>query len=139
MNIFGKWLVHDVIIFDEDQEVKHITVDEIKAMDDTEENADYKAMLNMVIVITPETMNTYLSIPEERIAEAKAEGLEITEYGALLESRELKKEDCAYFYDSGIDGEVGEEQVSPLVKLELDEEGLLVIGGGTLRLKKAEG
>lgn len=139
MNIFGKWLVHDVIIFDEDQEVKHITVDEIKAMDDTEENADYKAMLNMVIVISLETMNTYLSIPEERIAEAKAEGLEITEYGALLESRELKKEDCAYFYDSGIDGEVGEEQVSPLVKLELDEEGLLVIGGGTLRLKKAEG
>lgn len=139
MNIFGKWLVHDVIAFDEDQKVKHITADEINAMDDTEENADYKAMLNMVIVITPETMNTYLSIPEERIAEAKAEGLEITEYGALLESRELKTEDGAYFYDSGIDGEVGEEKVSPLVKLELDEEGLLVIGGGTLRLKKAEG
>ncbi len=139
MNIFGKWLVHDVITFDVDQKVKHITVDEIKAMDDTEENTDYKAMLNMVIVVTPETMNTYLSIPEERIAEAKAEGLEITEYGALLESRELKKEDGSYFYDSGIDGEVGEEQVSPLVKLELDEEGLLVIGGGALRLKKAEG
>lgn len=68
MNIFGKWLVHDVIAFDEDQKVKHITADEINAMDDTEENADYKAMLNMVIVITPETMNTYLSIPEERIA-----------------------------------------------------------------------
>ena len=139
MNIFGKWLVHDVITFDEDQKVKHITVDEINAMDDTEENADYKAMLNMVIVITPETMNTYLSISEERIAEAKSEGMEITEYGALLESREIKKEDGAYFYDSGIDGEVGEEKVSPLVKLELDEEGLLMIGGGTLRLKKAEG
>lgn len=139
MNIFGKWLVHDVITFDEGQKVKHITADEINAMDDTEENADYKAMLNMVVVVTPETMNTYLSIPEERIAEAKAEGLEITEYGALLESQELKKEDCTYFYDSGIDGEVGEEKVSPLVKLELDEKGLLVIGGGTLRLKKAEG
>lgn len=139
MNIFGKWLVYDVITFDDSQKVKHITADEINAMDDTEENADYKAMLNMVVVVTPETMNTYLSIPEDRIAEAKTEGLEITEYGALLESRELKKEDGAYFYDSGIDGEVGEEKVSPLVKLELDEKGLLVIGGGTLRLKKAEG
>jgi len=139
MNIFGKWLVHDVITFDEDGQEKHITADEINAMDDSEENADFKAMLNMVIVVSADAMNTYLSIPEEQIAEAKAEGLEVTEYGALLESRAIKEEDGAYFYDSGIDGEVGEEKVSPFVKLEPDEEGLLSIGGGTIRLKRAEG
>lgn len=137
MNIFGKWKIHDIYTLDENQSERHITADEIRAMEDTEENADYKAMLNMVIVVSPETMNTYVSVPEERIAEAEAEGLEITEYGALMETRKVEEKDGAYFYDSGIDGEVGEEKVSPLLKLELDEESFLVVGG-VLRLKKAE-
>ena len=138
MNIFGKWQIHDILTFDEKQNERHITADEIRAMEENEENADYKAMLNMVIVVSPETMNTYISVPEERIAEAEAEGLEITEYGALIECRRVEEKDGAYFYDSGIDGEVGEEKVSPLLKLELDEEGFLVAGGGAFRLKKAD-
>ena len=60
MNIFGKWQIHDILTFDEKQNERHITADEIRAMEDNEENADYKAMLNMVIVVSPETMNTYI-------------------------------------------------------------------------------
>lgn len=136
MDYFGKWVIKDFLVGTEDG-IQKMTVQEVLAAEDSEEMEMYQEFANAVIVISPEgTVNTYFAISEDQVEEARAEGLEITEYGMLVESRELKVENGEYLYDTGIRGEFAGQEVSSFAKLKLDEEGYLPFGGGMFRLEK---
>ena len=134
MSFFGKWIVNDIMVFGEDG-AKYMTVDEIKG---TPEEEMYGELLNTVVCISPTAMDTYMVIPEDQIEEAKAAGAPLTEHGILAQSSEVKEENGEYYYDSRTEGEVGGEEISRFVKLELDADGFLPFAGGMYRLKKAE-
>ena len=134
MSFFGKWTAKAIMTFGEDGPC-YLPIEEIRG---TELEEDYSDFMNMVVVISPESMDTYAQIPEDQIEEAKAEGVPVTEYGVLVQSNAVKEENGEYFYAMGDEGMVMGEEISPFEKLELDEEGLLPYAGGMVKLKKED-
>ena len=134
MDFFGKWVVKDVMVFGEEG-MEYKSVDRIKGTDYEEM---YTEILDTVVVISAEKLDTYVKIPEDQVMEAVAEGIPVTEYGILAQSCEVKEENGEYFYDSRTEGEADGEEVSPFVRLELDENGLLPFGEGMFRLQKVD-
>ena len=134
MSLLGKWVVHDIVVFGSNG-VENKPVEKIRG---TSEEEMYEEILNMAVVISPTSVDTYMMIPEDQIEEAKAAGAPVTEHGILVQSSEVKEENGAYFYDSGNEGEVMGEEIPRFVRLQLDEDGFLPFGGGMFRLKKAE-
>jgi len=135
--MYGKWVVKEVAVYDPENGFVMKPVEEILASDDPMLE-DYKQMANSLLVLSEDgTANTYVVIPDEMIEEAKAEGATVTEYGVLVESKELKVENGEFYFNTGDSGEVLGEAVDPFVKLELDGEGCLMLNP-MVKYKKAE-
>ncbi|MBE6913084.1 MAG: hypothetical protein E7473_11235 [Ruminococcaceae bacterium] len=134
MNLFGKWIIKEVMTFGQNG-AEFKSIDEIKGSPMEEM---YEEMLNTMLVISPESVDTYVPIAEEDIEAAKAEGATVTEHGILVQSAVVKEENGEYFYDTRTTGEIDGEEISPFEKLEIGEDGLLTFGGGMMKFGKAE-
>jgi hypothetical protein len=134
MDFFGKWTVKDIMMFGREG-MKYVPVEKIRGSIEGEE---YAELINAVVIISADGIKLYSPISEDQIEEAKAAGAPLTEHGILAQSSEVKEENGEYYYDSRTEGEVGGEEISRFVKLELDADGFLPFAGGMCRLKKAE-
>jgi hypothetical protein len=132
MDIIGTWKVKKVGIFDEEAGLQMKTLDELMAMEETDEIRETKEMAAATtLVITEEVMQMRLVVPQEAIDEAIAAGEEVplNEDGTVT-AQELpwKIEDGEIYYDTGDEVEIEGELLSSWVKAEFDEDGLFVMG-----------
>ena len=132
MDIIGTWKVKKVGIFDEEAGLQMKTLDELMAMEETDEIRETKEMAAATtLVITEEVMQMRLVVPQEAIDEAIAAGEEVSlnEDGTVT-AQELpwKIEDGEIYYDTGDEVEIEGELLSSWVKAEFDEDGLFVMG-----------
>ena len=135
--MYGKWIVKEIGVFDIEEGLKMTPAAEILASDDPMMD-EYKQMACAVLVLSEDgTANTYVNLPEEILEQAKAEGASVTEYGILVESKELKVENGEFFINTGDSGEVCGEAIDPFVKLELDADGCFTFAG-MFRYTKAD-
>ena len=122
--MYGKWVVKEVATFDIDTGFKMVPAAEVIASDDPALE-DYKDMAGAVLVFSEDgSANTYVSLPAEQLEAAKAEGAPVTEYGILVDEREIKVIDGEFYYNSG---EKGSDDADSFFKLELDEEGCFTL------------
>ena len=69
-----------------------------------------------------------MQLPPEAIEDAKAQGAPVTEDGMIVaEQHEWKEENGELFYNTGDECEIDGEAVDPWIKIEFDEDGLLVL------------
>ena len=139
MNLVGFWNIKEVLSFDEnggkwislEEFLKDETID-----DELKRSASWKflfepdGILRVLAQIPPE-------VPKEAIQQAVAAG-EVTLFDdqtMIVEEYPWKEENGKYYYDSGIQGEVLGEKVSPWMEIEETEDGIEWMGH---RLVKAE-
>ena len=131
MKITGLWKVKKVGIFDSELGMQMKTVEEVYAMEDSEEVTQAKEMLETYLkVIENGTMRISMFVSEDIIAQAKAEGEEIplNEDGSVsLQEMKWKEENGEIFYNLGDEVEIEGEKLDPWIKAEFDDDGLLVL------------
>ena len=134
MSIIGTWKVKRLFTFDPEEGMKAISVEEAKKVDDEE----IQKMTSMILKISAEgQLIMGMQLPAELLEEAKAQGAPVTEDGMMIaEQHEWKEENGEFFYHTGIEGTVGDEEVSPWEKLNIDADGLLEMMGGMLAFEK---
>lgn len=128
MDIIGKWKIAEVMSFGDDG-IKWVTPEEyIAASDEPEEAAQTVGMLveftqdGKAISYIPLSKDLTQEEIDEAIAE---EGLQIKD-GYFFETKEWKEENGAYLYNSEIEGEILDEEVSPWVELTFEDGGKLL-------------
>ena len=128
MDIIGKWKIAEVMSFDDDG-IKWVTPEEyIETSDEPEEAAQ---TVGMLVEFTQDGKAiTYMplskDLTQEEIDEAIAEeGLQVKD-GYFFETKEWKEENGAYLFNSEIEGEILDEEVSPWVELTFEEDGKLL-------------
>lgn len=139
MNLEGIWTVKEVISFGDDgafwrplQEclADDTLADEMKMFFSCKFLFDTDGMLKLLSPIPD-------GVPQEEIERAAAAG-QVQLYDSktmIIEQYPYKEENGAYYYDSGIQGEVLGEKVSSWMKIEETEDGIEWM---TYRLVKAE-
>ena len=131
MDIVGNWKLRKAGVFDAELGFQMKTVEEIMQMEDTEEIAQTKEMLNTTMKITEDGMlQIRILVPQSAIEEAKAAGEEIPvdEDGTVLAQEcpwKIENGEIFYKLEEEIE-EVDGEAVDPWKKAEFDEDGLLV-------------
>ena len=75
MDMIGKWKVVKVGVFDMAEGMQMKTLEEVMAMEDTEEIQETKEMAQATFLwVTAKTMQIRMVVPAEAIAEAEAAG-----------------------------------------------------------------
>ena len=132
MNIIGKWNVKKVGIFDMEEGLLMKSLDELKAMEQTEEIAEALEMGSLTFMVAnEETLKICMMVPAEAIEEARAAGEEVflNEDGSVtVQEMPWKEENGELFYLTSDEGEIDGEAIDPWQPLNIDEDGLLVIG-----------
>lgn len=139
MNLVGVWKVKEMLSFDKNGG-KWLSVQE--CMDNEKMDDEIKSFLSAKFVFEPDGLfKTVMAIPEgvpqEEIDRAAAAG-EVRLFDSqsmIVEEHPWKEENGKYYYDSGIQGEVLGEQVSPWMEIQETEDGIEWM---TYRLVKAE-
>ncbi len=136
MNIVGRWKVVKVAVLGEDFKMKLVTENELNSITDDE---SYKQLISAVIEFTADNkVLTLAPIPEDKLEEAKAEGVTITDDGyCVMDESDWKEENGRCFYNTGNKGTILDEEIDPYMPLEVDEEGCMLFSGGLMLLKKA--
>ena len=129
-DVLGLWKMKKVISFDEDFNMKYITMDEMLEKDD---DKDAKIIAISVWDFTPDG-NIVMKIPidktEYTVEQLEAEGMKVIDgYIITSDGKHWKEENGEVYADTGMKGEVLGEKVDGWEKLELDEEGLLPMMG----------
>lgn len=120
MNLIGKWKVKEAINFSPENGMEWKTVDELEALGQDESTiATYR---NTLTVFNEDgTMETLMTLPadctQEMLDELIAEGKEIRDGMAVISKEEWKTEDGKNYYNTGVNGEVCGEEVSPWVEI----------------------
>ena len=133
MEFEGNWKIKSVMSFDDDGNVKWLSAEDIREMDDSEENEDYKNILRMNIIIEPTVIKTYGKYSEEELAVIKEEeNAEPDETGMILvEEYPIELIDGEYKYA------IGESDGEPYyATLQFNEEGNIIYGE-TIILERA--
>ena len=138
MSIIGTWKISKIMVFGADFKFTPKTVDEIMALEDTEENEEYKKMTSTVARFTEDNvMILAMKIPAEMIEEAKAEGAPLTDDGlVIIQQKPWKEENGEYFYDTGDTVEINGVPQSSFAKLAFDENGCLMLNDGMMVFEK---
>lgn len=126
MDFIGTWKTKKVMSFTEDGPV-HITYQEY--LDSGLEDDDLAQLFATVLEVCADGgMNLYVQLPEDVIAEAKAEGAPVDENGRLLAEtyQWTQNGDAVTYLVDGCEA-----------TLELDEEGLLKFQQGFLLMERA--
>ena len=139
MNLVGIWKVKEVFSLNED-EGKWLSFQE--CMDNEEMDDETKSFLSARFVFEPDGLFKVVmaipeGVPQEKIDQAVAAG-EIRLFDSrsmIVEEHPWKEEDGKYYYDSGIQGEVLGEPVSPWMEIQETEDGIEWMA---YRLVKAE-
>lgn len=129
-DVLGLWKMKKVISFDEDFNMKYITMEEMLEKDD---DKDAKIIAISVWDFTPDG-NIVMKIPidktEYTVEQLEAEGMKVIDgYIITSDGKHWKEENGEVYADTGMKGEVLGEKVDGWEKLELDEEGLLPMMG----------
>ena len=139
MNLVGIWKVKEALTFGEDGG-KWLSVQE--CMDNEEMSDETKSFLLGRFVFEPDgSFKIVMAIPEgapqEEIDRAAAAGQVrlFDSRSMIVEEHPWKEEDGKYYYDSGIQGEVLGEPVSPWMEIQETEDGIEWMA---YRLVKAE-
>lgn len=128
MSMIGKWKIKSISTFDPEVGLKALTLDEIKALPEGEEKDELMEMANVIFSISETEMVIATPISADQIEAAKAEGAEVTDDGCVVVQRSaVKVEDGVFYYDSETEGTIMGEKIDSWQKLELDENGDLVL------------
>ena len=132
MNMIGKWKVVKVGVFDMDEGMQMKTLEEVMAMEETDDIRETKEMAQATFLwVTAKTMQLRAMVPQEAIAEAKAAGEEIPlnkDGSVTLQKMPWKEEDGKILCKMGDEGEVDGEEMDPWQVVELDEDGVITFG-----------
>ena len=132
MDMIGKWKVVKVGVFDMDEGMQMKTLEEVMAMEDTEEIQETKEMAQVTFLwVTAKTMQMRLIVAPEMIEEARAEGEEVSvnkDGSVTVQRMPWKEEDGKILCKMGDQGEIDGEEVDPWQVAELDEDGILTFG-----------
>ncbi|MBO5779137.1 MAG: hypothetical protein J6R82_06180 [Clostridia bacterium] len=132
MDIIGKWKVVKVGVFDEDEGMQVKTLEEVMAMEETDEIRETKEMAQATFLwITAKTIQMRLVVAPEMIEEARAEGEEVSvnkDGSVTVQRMPWKEEDGKILCKMGEEGEIDGEEVDPWQVVELDENGVMTIG-----------
>ena len=128
MNVVGIWKVKEVFSLNED-EGKWLSFQE--CMDNEEMDDETKSFLSARFVFEPDGLFKVViaipeGVPQEKIDQAVAAG-EIRLFDSrsmIVEEHPWKEENGKYYYDSGIQGEVLGEPVSPWMEIQETEDGI---------------
>jgi len=141
MDIIGRWKVAKALYIDPETGANSWETPEALILDGRADE-EYAMMMTSVFDFCEDGyVRAAMQIPEmiskEEIDEAVKAG-EITLYDGnmmLLEEKAWKEENGKYYYDSGVDGTVGDEKVSPWIEL-TEEDGMIELM--TFKLIRAE-
>ncbi len=132
MNIVGKWKVAKVGVFDMDEGMQMKTLEQLMAMEDTEEILESKEMAQSIFLwVTAKTLQLRAIMPPEAVEEAKAAGEEIPfnkDGSVTIQRMPWKEENGKILYNMGEEGEIDGEEIDPWKVAEFDEDGVLVFG-----------
>lgn len=125
MNLIGKWKVKEMLHFSLENGMEWKTLEELAAMGEDE---DSLSMYRNSVMIFHEngTVETLMPIPadltQEQIDAAIEEGKKISDGMIVLDNKEWKIEDGKNLYNTGNEGEIFGEEVSPWSEIkEIDD------------------
>ena len=131
MNLVGIWKVKEALAFDEDGG-KWLPVQE--CMDKEDMNDETKSFLSARFVFEPDGLfKIVMAIPDQAVAAGEIRLFDSR--SMIVEEHPWKEENGKYYYDSGIQGEVLGEPVSPWMEIQETEDGIEWMA---YRLVKAE-
>ena len=132
MDIIGKWKVAKVGVFDIEEGMQMKTLEQLMAMEDTEEILESKEMSKTIFLwVTEKTLQLRTIVPPEAIAEAKEAGEEIPfnkDGSVTIQRMPWKEENGTILYKMGDQGEIDGEEIDPWQAAEFDEDGVLIFG-----------
>lgn len=120
MNLIGKWKVKEVLRFTVENGMEWKTVEELAAAGaEEQELAPYR---DSITIFTEDGLvETLMSFPaeytQEQIDGAVAEGMKIRDGMAVIGTTEWKREDGKNLYNTGHEGEIFGEGVSPWIEI----------------------
>ena len=132
MDMIGKWKVVKVGVFDMDEGMQMKPLEEVMAMEDTEEIQETKEMAQVTFLwVTAKTMQMRLIVAPEMIEEARAAGEEVTvnkDGSVTIQRMPWKEEDGKILCKMGDQGEIDGEEIDPWQVVGPDENGMLTFG-----------
>ncbi|MGN0577780.1 MAG: hypothetical protein ACI4J4_04080 [Ruminiclostridium sp.] len=141
INLVGKWQISETIGFSLEKGMFWRTLDEAEAAGE-DENTLKIQRFGVTVFSEDGTMETLvpldkMGVTEEMIEALKEEGKTIKDGMLVLETKQWKTEEGKNYINSGITGEIVDEEVSPWAEIaEADENTIEMLGA--LRYKRAE-
>ncbi|MGN0657735.1 MAG: hypothetical protein ACI4KR_13185 [Ruminiclostridium sp.] len=141
INLVGKWQISETIGFDLEKGMFWRTLDEAEAAGE-DENTLKIQRFGVTVFYEDGTMETLvpldkLGVTEEMLEALKEEGKTIKDGMVVLEMKQWKTEEEKNYINSGITGEIVDEEVSPWAEIvEVDDNTIEMLG--VLRYKRAE-
>lgn len=129
MDYHGKWKLKSMLTVGS-RGFQRMEASEIEAMEDSEKSEQAKRMLNAVFIISESALDIYVKAEGEELSEALRSGKTVNENGILFESFPARIEDGVLLLDYTKKG----IEYSPTW---VDENGVLALSGGILKIKKA--
>lgn len=132
MYIIGKWKVSKVGVFDIEEGLQMKTIEQVMAMEETEDIQETKEMAQATFLwVTEKTMQLRAIVPPEAIEEAKEAGEEIPlnkDGSVTIQTMPWKEEDGKILCKMGDQGEIDGEEIDPWQVVSPDENGMLTFG-----------
>ena len=132
MDMIGKWKVVKVGVFDMDEGMQMKTLEEVMAMEDTEEIQETKEMAQITFLwVTAKTIQMRLIVAPEMIEEARAAGEEVAvnkDGSVTVQRMPWKEENGRILCKMGDQGEIDGEEIDPWQVVGPDENGMLTFG-----------
>ncbi|MGN0379659.1 MAG: hypothetical protein ACI4EU_08725 [Butyrivibrio sp.] len=125
MNLVGKWKIKEVLSFSPDKGMVWKTLDELLA--DGEDEDSVSKYRNTVTQFNEDgTVEDMMPVPadytKEQIDELAAGGMKVRDNMAVIDTGEWKTEDGKNLYNTGQEGEILGEEVSPWIEIqEIDD------------------
>lgn len=102
-----------------------------------EQFEDFAQMARTFLEFTPEgTLDTLMPIPEEMRDEVAAQGVTVRGGCGVIKSTAWKEENGKFYYDANFEGEILGEAVDPFVEIQVQPDGCLLYGMGTILLER---
>lgn len=132
MDMIGKWKVAKVGVFDMEEGMQMKTIEQVMAMEDTEDIQETKEMAQATFLwVTEKTMQLRAIVPPKAIEEAKEAGEEIPlnkDGSVTMQRMPWKEEDGKILCKMGDQGEIDGEEIDPWQVVGPDENGMLTFG-----------
>ena len=132
MELMGKWKIKKVFCITPDG-MELIAPADIPQGEDYDE---YRRMSRSIFDFRPDGVAYQLLPPEDFKQMDTGEELRLLDGMAIVEQHPWKEENGAYFYHTGMEGDIGGEPIDPYEQLTPDEDGCLSMVGGLVLIEK---